>query len=121
MRFPRKSGQLPLASGVVFALLLTGLIAPSKAAASCGDYVQRGAKSGGQAANMAHGEHPTMPGEYKFPGESKFPCSGPNCSQGSHAPVVPVPTIPPNSNQWALGLPTFSLANRESVSTWLLS
>ena len=117
MRFLSKSGQFRVATGAIFGFLLGVVVAPSKAGASCGDYVQRGTKSAGERLSMPQNDHshPTIPGE------SKFPCSGPNCSRGSQAPIVPVPTAPPSPNQWAMGLSAFILTGHEPVSIGLLS
>src|SRR5262249_43211587 len=93
-------------------LLLSSIVAPTNAWASCGDYVQRGTKAGAHGANMSQGNHslPTLPGM------PRSPCSGPNCSRGSQGPLVPVPTIPPSPTHWAIDVPSVPLISNDPVS-----
>jgi hypothetical protein len=79
------------ATGVLLALLVSGLSAPA-VRASCGDYVVLGGSSAGA---MSAAKHPA-------PAQPNTPCRGPNCSRGPLvpplAPVVPS-TVP--SQEWA--------------------
>src|SRR5438067_2581937 len=104
MRLLSKNVGVRLATGAVLGFLLSVAMAPSKAAGSCGDYAQRGTKSHGHAEDRP-----------ATPDGTKFPCSGPNCSRGSQAPVLPAPTIPPNPNQWAIGLSGITLSDRAPI------
>jgi hypothetical protein len=104
------TAQVPLATGAILGFLLSVVVAPSQAGASCGDYVQRGAKSASQGLHATHQDPSPM-----MPGESKFPCSGPNCSNGSQVPVLPVPVVPPTPNQWAMAVSAFALTGHEPV------
>jgi hypothetical protein len=92
-------------------LLVCMLLAPSPANASCGDYVQRGKKS----ANPEMNENSDKVSGHGIPGGPKLPCSGPRCSQGSEAPLIPVSLPLPIPDQWALSLLTFSLPDEMPI------
>jgi hypothetical protein len=101
------ANQIRLATGVIFGFLLTGIVAPSPAWASCGDYAQRGAKSA-HDLKMSQTDH-SRP---MIPEERKIPCNGPNCSRGSEIPVVPDSPVPVNPTDWAMGLSAFTLMSQ---------
>jgi len=111
MSFLKSTGQVRLAVGAILGLLLSGIVAPTKGWASCGDYVQRATKPGDPGLNMSQNDHSSP----AIPGEPRFPCSGPNCSRGSQEPAAPVSTIPPGPTHWALGQPPFTIWSREPV------
>jgi hypothetical protein len=75
-------------SGVALPLLFVLFAAPSRAHASCGDYVQvyRPAHATGDVPHPQP-SHPSLP----LPG---FPCDGPNCSKGDPTPSMPAPVVP---------------------------
>jgi hypothetical protein len=109
MRLLSKNGLVRLTTGAILGFLLSVAIAPSKAVGSCGDYAQRGTKSHGHAVKTHDEDRPAIPDG------TKFPCSGPNCSRGSEAPVPPAPTVPPSPNQWAMGLSGITLSEQEPI------
>src|SRR5579859_2675131 len=78
-------------------LLVVAAVAPGKGRAGCGDYVTIDGKS----EPMAH-QSPARPdrGETSEPAAPK-PCHGPNCSQRSSMPLLPLsaPTVAPGD--WA--------------------
>jgi hypothetical protein len=81
---------------VAVPLLLLFLAAPSRAGATCGDYltVHHPTKPTHEAPN-----NPGMPSPAK-------PCDGPNCSRGGSLPLLPVPvTSVSGAEQWASLIP----------------
>src|SRR5579864_8842569 len=85
-----------LLAGAALALLVASTFSPSRATASCGDYVTVGGKHAPMAGHIQPGANessaPAVP----------CPCRGPECSQQPQAPVVPPappPTVTPTD--WA--------------------
>src|SRR5262249_1477873 len=76
-------------TGVALALWVSGLLAPGRAAAECGDYAHLGARRETLAP-------PAVP-PHARPPESQ-PCSGPTCSGRPTAPV-PVPGVAPTESE----------------------
>jgi len=95
--------------GALWALAMSLWVCPSKAVAGCGDYVQRGQKSTALAISMP--EH--KPHSPARSGNHKFPCSGPNCSRGSRAPLDPVGTASTTIDHWANTQATISTKEQE--------
>ena len=86
-----------LPAGVVLALLVSGVVAPQKARASCGDYVTVQGQSG---HNNMHPRPASKPSP-SAPDPVQAPCRGPGCS-GNPAPAsLPISTISHNTyDQW---------------------
>ncbi|MBS0263251.1 MAG: hypothetical protein JSS02_15010 [Planctomycetes bacterium] len=82
-----------------FVLLSLCVLAPSRAEASCGDYV----KVSGQAAMAGHNSVSDV--DHGMP-DSHDParprCHGPNCSNGSFPPVAPSQRLEVRVEQWAI-------------------
>jgi hypothetical protein len=76
-------------AGAILALA-AGLIAPSTAQASCGNYVMlKGSSHGANDNGSMLNRTPLAPTDHKAP------CSGPECRQGSQAPPLVPPAPPP--------------------------
>ena len=89
-------------AAAVFVLLASIVFAPSKAEASCGDYVMIGGSHGHTAhSGAAHSGtvgH-DMPGSHD-PAQPR--CHGPSCSNGSFPPAAPAPRLVVTVEQWAI-------------------
>src|SRR5262245_20203535 len=86
--------------GVAGPLLFLFLAAPSRAGATCGDYVI--------VHNSKTTAHPTPHDAPHAPGLllPDLPCRGHNCSRSDAPPVLPVPaTTPVSVEQWASLIP----------------
>jgi hypothetical protein len=83
-------------AAAVGVLLVSFVFAPSRAEASCGDYVM----IGGQHGHAAHlGADHDISGQHDPAGPR---CHGPFCSNGSFPPAAPAPRIEVTVEQWAL-------------------
>ncbi len=94
-------------AAAMIALLALVTYAPSRAAASCGDYVLIGERSGHSspaAEGLRHGNEPVQGrGRVRSAHErSSAPCHGPSCSKGPWAPAAPTPTISAAGERWAV-------------------
>lgn len=76
-------------------LLASIVFAPTKAEASCGDYVTIGGEHGHHSSGMTH----DMPGSHD---PAKPRCHGPACSNGSFPPASPAPRVEVTIEQWAI-------------------
>ncbi|HEY2251047.1 MAG TPA: hypothetical protein VGH74_08295 [Planctomycetaceae bacterium] len=86
-------------AAATLALLASAVLSPSRAKASCGDYVMVGGHHGGSGHDTHSTHNPAVPG-----------CHGPSCSNHSIPPFAPVPKIEVTVERWALpGLPGLSL------------
>jgi hypothetical protein len=87
-------------NGVGLPLLFLFLAAPSRADASCGDYLQVHRPSDTAKATP---HSPPTHGNLPLPGR---PCDGPNCSKGDPTPSLPSPVVPVVlRDQWACLMP----------------
>lgn len=86
-------------AGVVLALVAGLSLLPSRARASCGDYLRPMPPA---AAHQAQDADP-QPRPHDLPAspDHKQPCSGPNCSRGSNGlPFAPAPSVSRTAEQW---------------------
>jgi hypothetical protein len=78
-------------AAATLALLASAALSPSRAEASCGDYVMIGGHHAA-SGNDTHGRHdPSVPS-----------CHGPSCSNHSNPPLAPVPKIEVTVERWAV-------------------
>src|SRR5579859_5762921 len=86
------------------ALLASAMLAPSRAEASCGDYVMIG---GHHADSGMRGDSNDAARDLQDPSVPR--CHGPSCSNRSLPPLAPVPKIEVTVERWAIpgdaGLP----------------
>jgi hypothetical protein len=100
--------------GAVLTLLASGVLAPGKAHASCGDYLMVApastAAAQGRSATLDAHQQPMIPG-------NRAPCSGPSCSQRDPAPFsTPAAPAPVTGEQWGWVEHLPSLVGFKSVS-----
>jgi hypothetical protein len=81
--------------GAALVLLASALLFPSRAEASCGDYVMIGGRHVGGHAVQAIGGHET-------PSPATPGCHGPMCSNNSLPPAAPAPKIEVTVERWAV-------------------
>jgi hypothetical protein len=107
---PQIVRKLIRGGAAAFIVLLASVVfAPSKAEASCGDYVM----IGGQHVHKGHSGTHEMPGSHD---PTKPRCHGPSCSNGSFPPAAPAPRIVVTVEQWAIPDGTASSQSPQSSS-----
>jgi len=96
-----------LARGIAaatLALLASTIITPSRAEASCGDYVMVGGHHAGSGMSSHAAGHDMTGHDMTDPAIPK--CHGPSCSNNSMPPVAPVPKIEVTVERWAVSAQT---------------
>jgi hypothetical protein len=83
-------------AAATLALLASAILSPSRADASCGDYVMVG---GHHADSSMHGHANDMHGSHD-PAAPR--CHGPSCSNNSIPPLAPAPKIEVTVERWAI-------------------
>ncbi len=103
-----KLGRGGLAATLV--LLASALVCPSRAEASCGDYVMIGGRHAGHGAGAPAGNE-------QMPSPARPGCHGPLCSNNSIPPAAPSPKIEVTVEQWAIsgGIELVTLPNHEAL------
>jgi hypothetical protein len=97
LQFLRRAWRGVAAAACV--LLASFVFAPSRAEASCGDYVMVGGQHGHDAPSARAGmAHHDMPDSHD---PAKPRCHGPSCSNGSFPPAAPAPRVEATAEQWA--------------------
>lgn len=89
---------IPLWTGVAFALLLGGLIAPEKVRAGCSHYVVSQLDRL-DALTPSHLDLPVLPTGPTAPADRPSPCAGLSCSRDPLVPPAPSP-IPVRVGEW---------------------
>jgi hypothetical protein len=110
------------AAAATSVLLASAVLTPSRAEASCGDYVMVGGRNAGSGmAGLSNDAGHDMQGHHD-PATPR--CHGPTCSNGSIPPSAPAPKIEVTVERWAIpgdaGLPLltesdFLLADAHAV------
>lgn len=87
-------------AAATLALLASALLSPSRAEASCGDYVLVGGQHAGSGmSGRSHDAAHEMGGRH----DPAIPrCHGPSCSNRSFPPLAPAPKIEVTVERWAI-------------------
>lgn len=87
--------------GAVVLFLAGGVVVPSQAVASCGDYVMLGTHHAPERSNAAGHAVVSQDDRFDLPQLPNCPCRGATCSQGGFPELPPVPRPTTNVEQWA--------------------
>lgn len=105
--------RLVRSSAAVLLALTAGALAPSRASASCGDYVVMGRHVQVLPPSAPKSDEPTPP-----PAQPPAPCTGPSCTTApASPPITSAPPVNTTALEWACAmmratLPDFGAGNR---------
>jgi hypothetical protein len=101
---PQSAGNATrVTAAATLALLAAVALAPSRAEASCGDYVMIGSRHARHSLPVAAGRtHDADDAAGQTPGRQVPHCHRPMCSNGSIPPAAPSPGIEMTIERWAL-------------------